>query len=112
MRSWRSFGLTIVVAFIACGPQPAAPKTFVVPEPSEAPVVRKVLPNASWVHPENYGLARQLLAEAGFIDADLRGPEKLGRIKAKLAEIQRVTDQFVARVDEAVQKKEAEILEV
>src|SRR5213593_4224041 len=51
MRSWRSFGLTIVVAFIACGPQPAAPKTFVVPEPSEAPVVRKVLPNASWVHP-------------------------------------------------------------
>src|SRR5439155_27307734 len=48
---WRSLGLTVVLAFIACGPQPAAPKTFVVPEPSEAPVVWKVLPNASWVHP-------------------------------------------------------------
>jgi protein Tex len=43
--------------------------------------------DASWVHPENYGLARQLLAEAGFIDADLRDPDKLGRIKAKLAEV-------------------------
>ena len=51
MPSWRSFGLTIVLAFIACGPQPAAPKTFVVPEASKAPVVRKFLPNASWVHP-------------------------------------------------------------
>src|SRR2546425_3466758 len=51
MRSWRSFGLTIVLAFIACGPQPAAPKTFVVPEASKAPVVRKFLPNASWEHP-------------------------------------------------------------
>ena len=43
--------------------------------------------DASWVHPENYGLARQLLAEAGFIDADLRDAEKLARIKAKLAEV-------------------------
>jgi protein Tex len=43
--------------------------------------------DASWVHPESYGLARQLLAEAGFIDADLRDPEKLARIKAKLAEV-------------------------
>ena len=51
MRSWRSFGLAMIITFIACGPQPAAPKTFVVPEASEAPVVRKVLPNASWVHP-------------------------------------------------------------
>jgi transcriptional accessory protein Tex/SPT6 len=34
-----------------------------------------------------YGLARQLLAEAGFIDADLRDPEKLPRIKARLAEV-------------------------
>src|SRR2546428_9834810 len=51
MRSWRSFGLTVVLVFIACGPQPAAPKTFVVPEPSNAPVIRKVLPIASWVHP-------------------------------------------------------------
>jgi uncharacterized protein len=43
--------------------------------------------DASWVHPENYALARQLLAEAGFIDADLRDPEKSPRIKAKLAEV-------------------------
>ncbi|HEX3150471.1 MAG TPA: Tex-like N-terminal domain-containing protein [Gemmataceae bacterium] len=43
--------------------------------------------DASWVHPESYGLARQLLAEAGFIDVDLRDPEKLARIKAKLAEV-------------------------
>jgi uncharacterized protein len=43
--------------------------------------------DATWVHPEMYGLARQLLAEAGFIDADLRDPEKLGRIKARLAEV-------------------------
>jgi uncharacterized protein len=43
--------------------------------------------DASWVHPESYGLARQLLAEAGFIDADLRDPEKLARIKQKLGEV-------------------------
>ena len=35
--------------------------------------------DATWVHPESYTLARQLLAEAGFIDADLRDPEKLPR---------------------------------
>src|SRR5262249_33545419 len=43
--------------------------------------------DATWVHPESYSLARQLLAEAGFIDADLRDPERLPRIKAKLAEV-------------------------
>jgi protein Tex len=43
--------------------------------------------DATWVHPESYALARQVLAEAGFIDADLRDPEKLPRIKAKLAEV-------------------------
>jgi len=43
--------------------------------------------DATWVHPESYTLARQLLAEAGFIDADLRDPEKLPKIKAKLAEV-------------------------
>ncbi|TME45984.1 MAG: ribosome recycling factor [Chloroflexi bacterium] len=47
----------------------------------------------------------------------LRRVEKEGHVskdevETKLAEIQRVTDQFVSRVDEAVQKKEAEILEV
>jgi transcriptional accessory protein Tex/SPT6 len=43
--------------------------------------------DATWIHPENYGLARQLLAEAGFIDADLREPDKLPRIRERLAEV-------------------------
>jgi uncharacterized protein len=43
--------------------------------------------DATWVHPESYGLARALLAEAGFIDADLRDAEKVPRIKARLAEV-------------------------
>jgi transcriptional accessory protein Tex/SPT6 len=43
--------------------------------------------DATWVHPESYTLARQLLAEAGFIDADLRDPDKLTKMKAKLAEV-------------------------
>jgi transcriptional accessory protein Tex/SPT6 len=43
--------------------------------------------DATWVHPESYGLARQLLAEGGFIDADLRDAEKLPRIKSQLAEV-------------------------
>jgi len=47
----------------------------------------------------------------------LRRVEKEGHVskdevETKLAEVQKVTDQFVSRVDEAVQKKEAEILEV
>jgi len=47
----------------------------------------------------------------------LRKTEKEGHVskdevEAKLAEVQKITDQFVARVDEAQQKKEAEILEV
>jgi hypothetical protein len=48
----RYFGLAIVFTLVVgCGPQSAAPKTFVVPEPSDTPVIRKVLPNASWLHP-------------------------------------------------------------
>jgi uncharacterized protein len=43
--------------------------------------------DSTWIHPESYSLARQLLAEAGFIDADLRDPEKRPRIKAKLGEV-------------------------
>ena len=43
--------------------------------------------DATWVHPESYSLARQLLAEAGFIDADLRDPEKQAKIKSKLGEV-------------------------
>jgi ribosome recycling factor len=33
-------------------------------------------------------------------------------VEGKLAELQKVTDQYVSRIDEAAQKKEAEILEV
>jgi uncharacterized protein len=43
--------------------------------------------DATWVHPESYTLARQLLAEAGFIDADLRDSDKLPKLKAKLSEV-------------------------
>ncbi len=43
--------------------------------------------DTTWVHPQSYALARQLLAEHGFIDADLRDTEKLPRIKEKLAEV-------------------------
>jgi len=43
--------------------------------------------DATWLHPEQYALARQLLAEAGFIPADLRDAERLPKIKTKLAEI-------------------------
>ena len=47
----------------------------------------------------------------------LRKVEKEGHVskdevETKLAEIQKITDQFIARVDDAQQKKEAEILEV
>lgn len=40
--------------------------------------------DSTWVHPESYALARQILAENGFIDADLRDPEKHARIKSQL----------------------------
>ena len=43
--------------------------------------------DTTWLHPEQFALARQLLAEAGFIPADLLEAEKLPKIKAKLAEI-------------------------
>ncbi len=42
--------------------------------------------DSTWLHPEQFTLARQLLAEAGFIPADLREAEKLPKIKAKLGE--------------------------
>jgi uncharacterized protein len=41
--------------------------------------------DATWVHPESYELARKLLTEAGFTDADLKDPAKLSEIKSKLA---------------------------
>ncbi len=47
----------------------------------------------------------------------LRKVEKDGHVskdevETKLADLQKITDQFIARVDEAQKKKEAEILEV
>jgi ribosome recycling factor len=47
----------------------------------------------------------------------LRKVEKEGHVskdevEAKLADLQKLTDQFIARVDDAQQKKEAEVLEV
>jgi protein Tex len=41
--------------------------------------------DATWVHPENYALAKQLLAEVGFPEADLRDREKAGTLRDKLA---------------------------
>jgi protein Tex len=40
--------------------------------------------DATWIHPESYELARQLLAELGFVPADLRDKDKLDQIRAKL----------------------------
>jgi ribosome recycling factor len=47
----------------------------------------------------------------------LRRVEKDGHVSkdevaTKLTEVQKITDQFIARIDDAVQRKEAEILEV
>ncbi|VTS04316.1 Tex-like N-terminal domain-containing protein [Tuwongella immobilis] len=42
--------------------------------------------DATWVHPEQYELARRLLADAGFTAADLFDAEKLQALVAKLAE--------------------------
>ncbi len=43
--------------------------------------------DATWLHPEQYSLARHLMAEAGFIPADLRDADKVPKLKARLAEI-------------------------
>jgi len=40
--------------------------------------------DATWVHPESYALARQILAEGGFSDVDLREPEKQAQIKSQV----------------------------
>jgi ribosome recycling factor len=47
----------------------------------------------------------------------LRRVEKEGHISkdevaTKLVDVQKITDQFIARIDDAIQRKEAEILEV
>ncbi|MEZ6141217.1 MAG: Tex-like N-terminal domain-containing protein [Zavarzinella sp.] len=41
----------------------------------------------TWLHPSCYSVARQLLAEAGFISDDLRNRDKLQKIRAVLAEM-------------------------
>jgi ribosome recycling factor len=47
----------------------------------------------------------------------LRRVEKDGHVSkdevaTKLGEVQKITDQFIARIDDAAQRKESEILEV
>ncbi len=39
--------------------------------------------DATWIHPESYGIARQILADMGFTPADLRDKVKLTEIRAK-----------------------------
>ncbi|VTT96886.1 transcriptional accessory protein : Tex-like protein OS=Prevotella sp. F0091 GN=HMPREF9148_01585 PE=4 SV=1: Tex_N: HHH_3: S1 [Gemmataceae bacterium] len=41
--------------------------------------------DATWIHPESYGVARQVLADLGFAPADLRDKAKLDEIRGKLA---------------------------
>jgi uncharacterized protein len=40
--------------------------------------------DATWVHPESYPIARQVLADLGFVPADLRDREKLKDLREKL----------------------------
>jgi predicted RNA-binding protein with RPS1 domain len=40
--------------------------------------------DGTWIHPESYPLARQVLAELGFSPADLRDRAKLDELRAKL----------------------------
>ncbi|MCE9564695.1 MAG: RNA-binding transcriptional accessory protein [Planctomycetes bacterium] len=39
--------------------------------------------DATWIHPESYGIARQILADLGFTPADLRDKVKLDEIRSK-----------------------------
>jgi len=39
--------------------------------------------DATWIHPESYAIARQILADMGFTPADLRDKAKLDEIRAK-----------------------------
>jgi uncharacterized protein len=41
--------------------------------------------DATWIHPESYGVARQVLADLGFAPVDLRDRAKLEEIRGKLA---------------------------
>jgi uncharacterized protein len=40
--------------------------------------------DATWIHPESYPIARQILADLGFTPADLRDREKLDQLREKL----------------------------
>ena len=40
--------------------------------------------DATWIHPESYPLARQILSDLGFTSADLRERPKLDELRAKL----------------------------
>ena len=40
--------------------------------------------DATWVHPESYGVACRLLEKLGFTPADLRDKERLGLLRMKL----------------------------
>jgi uncharacterized protein len=43
--------------------------------------------DTTWIHPESYPLARQILADLGFAAQDLRDPAKLDELRAKLGTV-------------------------
>ncbi|MBA4189205.1 MAG: hypothetical protein C0467_14500 [Planctomycetaceae bacterium] len=43
--------------------------------------------DATWIHPESYAVARQVLADLGFTSADLRDKAKLDELRAKFNEV-------------------------
>lgn len=43
--------------------------------------------DSTWIHPESYAVANQLLTELGFVPADLRDKEKLEQIREKLKSV-------------------------
>ena len=53
--------------------------------------------DSTWIHPESYNIARQLLSELGFVAADLRDKEKLEELRSKFAAINPA--EFAARTN-------------
>jgi uncharacterized protein len=41
----------------------------------------------TWIHPESYAIAQQILADMGFTPADLRDREKLQQVRSKLSTV-------------------------
>ena len=41
--------------------------------------------DSTWIHPESYGVARQILSDLGFSPTDLRDKTKLEELRGKLA---------------------------